>query len=83
MDIKIIKFCHRHLYRKQVFFLDALVIKKCTEWPDFYYHAAEILAGTCNTTSSWTKGQTERSMNGYLSSFLLGPLFVFTSRAAK
>jgi hypothetical protein len=65
---KIIKFFHRPLYRKQVFFLDALGMKKCTEWPDFYYHAAEILAGTCNTTSSWTKGQTERSMNGYLSS---------------
>ncbi len=56
-------------------FLGRFGDEKCTEWPDFYYHAAEILAGTCNTTSSWTNGQTERSMNGYLSSFLLGPLF--------
>jgi hypothetical protein len=57
-------------------------MKKCTEWPDIYNHAAKILAGTCNTTSSWTKGQRGRSMNGYLSSFLLGPL-VFTSRVRR
>jgi hypothetical protein len=50
-------------------------MKKLIEWPDFYSQTAEFLVRTCNTTSSWTKGQTERSMNGYLSGFLLGPLF--------